>query len=259
MRSSRQDGRRWPGAVAAQVRCVERWLRPHVVPARRDFLHGGYAKSRSQWMGVPVPAMRALARDLDRRLKDEPPRAVIALVLALARCTTIECRLTGYELLARRDDAMAALRRADIDRLGRGNDNWAAVDTFATLIAGPAWLVGIIRDVDVRRWAAASDPWWRRTAIVSTVPLNLRSRGGRGDARRTLMICRRFAAERDPMLAKALSWALRSLVPHDPSAVRAFLEDYASTLPAIVRREVSAKLEIGKKRVANVRRRRLLA
>jgi 3-methyladenine DNA glycosylase AlkD len=204
-------------------------------------------------MGVPVPAMRALARALDRRLKDESPRAVIALVLALARCTTIECRLTGYELLARRDDAMAALRRADIERLGRGNDNWAAVDTFATLITGPAWIADIISDADVRRWAASPDSWWRRTAIVSTVPLNLRSRGGRGDARRTLMICRRFASERDPMLAKALSWALRSLVPHGPAAVRAFLETHASTLPAIVRREVSAKLETGKKRAANAR------
>lgn len=249
----RRADRPRPSGVAAQVRGVERWLRPHVVPARRDFLQGGYAKSRLQWMGVPVPAMRALARDLGRRMKGEPPRAVVALALALARRTTIECRLTGYELLARRGDAIAALRRADVERLGRGNDNWAAVDTFATTIAGPAWLLGIVGDADVRRWAASRDPWWRRTAIVATVPLNLRSRGGRGDARRTLMICRRFAAERDPMLAKALSWALRALVPHDPGAVRRFLGAHASTLPALVRREVSAKLETGTKRVATAR------
>ncbi len=245
--------RRWPNSVAAQVRYVERRLRPHVVPARRDFLHGGYAKSRLQWMGVPVPAVRALARDVGQRLKEQPPRAVMALALALVRSPAIECRLTGYELLARRPDAMAALRRTDVERLGRGNDNWAAVDTFATLVAGPAWLAGIIRDVDVRRWAASRDPWWRRAAIVSTVPLNLRSRGGHGDARRTLMICRRFSAERDPMLAKALSWALRSLVPHDPAAVRGFLDAHAPTLPAIVRREVTAKLETGKKRVLTAR------
>jgi 3-methyladenine DNA glycosylase AlkD len=249
----RRADREWPSGVAAQVRCVERWLRPHVLPARRDFLHGGYAKSRLQWMGVPVPAMRALARDLDRRMKDEPPRAVMALALALARSATIECRLTGYELLARRDDAIAALRRAHVERLGRGNDNWAAVDTFATMIAGPAWRLGIVSDADVCRWAASRDPWWRRTALVATVPLNVRSRGGRGDARRTLLICRRFAAERDPMLAKALSWALRSLVPHDPAAVRTFLEAHASALPAVVRREVAAKLETGKKRVTRAR------
>jgi 3-methyladenine DNA glycosylase AlkD len=254
MRSRRaRADRHWPGGVAAQARGIERWLRPHVVPARRDFLHGGYAKSRLQWMGVPVPAMRAVAREVRRHMKDAPPRAIIALSLRLARSTTIECRLTGYELLACRDDALAALRREEVERLGRGNDNWAAVDTFATMVAGPAWISGVINDADVRRWAASPDPWWRRTAIVSTVPLNLRSRGGRGDARRTLMICRRFAAERDPMLAKALSWALRSLAPHEPAAVRAFLEAHASTLPAIVRREVSVKLETGKKRVATAR------
>ena len=62
-----------------------------------------------------------------------------------------------------------------------------------------------------------------------------------------------FAPPLDPMLAKALSWALRALVPHDPGAVRRFLGAHASTLPALVRREVSAKLETGTKRVATAR------
>ena len=48
------------------------------------------------------------------------------------------------------------------------------------------------------------------------------------------------------MLAKALSWALRSLVPHDAAAVRGFLRRH-NTLPAIVRREVRTKLETGLK------------
>ena len=71
---------------------------------------------------------------------------------------------------------------------------------------------------------APSDRWWRRAALVSTVPLNLRAAGGTGDTSRTLAICEQLAADRDDMVVKALSWALRELsVRWDPDAVRAFL------------------------------------
>jgi len=49
------------------------------------------------------------------------------------------------------------------------------------------------------------------------------------------------------MLAKALSWALRSLVPHDKDAVSTFMDKHHSTLPAIVKREVGTKIRTGRK------------
>ena len=103
---------------------------------------------------------------------------------------------------------------------------------------------------DWTRWAASPDRWWRRAALVSTVPLNLRSRGGTGDPERTLDICRRLAADGDDMVVKALSWALRELVVWDPEAVRGFLDDHHQVLAARVRREVRHKLETGRKHPA---------
>jgi hypothetical protein len=47
---------------------------------------------------------------------------------------------------------------------------------------------------------------------VSTVALNVRSRGGSGDVPRTLAVCRFLVADPDDMAVKALSWALRELV-----------------------------------------------
>jgi 3-methyladenine DNA glycosylase AlkD len=79
------------------------------------------------------------------------------------------------------------------------------------------------------------------------VPLNLRSRGGTGDTNRTLDICRRLVADRDDMVVKALSWALRQLVVWDPDAVRSFLEADDGVLAPRVRREVRNKLETGRK------------
>jgi hypothetical protein len=47
---------------------------------------------------------------------------------------------------------------------------------------------------------------------------------------------------------KALSWALRALIPHDRKAVERFLRKHEKDLAARVRREVRNKLETGRKR-----------
>ena len=51
----------------------------------------------------------------------------------------------------------------------------------------------------------------------------------------------------DDMVVKALSWALRELVPHDPDAVRDFLSQHEEALAARVKREVRNKLTTGLK------------
>jgi 3-methyladenine DNA glycosylase AlkD len=226
---------------------IERALRQHGDPNRRAVLTGGYAPSRLRTIGVSVPALRRVVRRFAAELAPTSARHVVAVARALVARGTLEGRQAGYELVARRPDAMALLTPALVERLGRGNDNWASVDGFATHLVGPAWRHGRVADRDVCRWAASSDRWWRRTALASTVALNVAARGGLGDPRRTLMVCRRFVGEADPMLAKALSWSLRSLVPHDPVAVRDFLARHGSRLPALVVREVAAKLDTGRK------------
>lgn len=71
------------------------------------------------------------------------------------------------------------------------------------------------------------------------------------DTERTLDICGRLIADRDDMIVKALSWALRELVVWDPNAVRRFLETHGDALAPRILREVRNKLETGLK---NVRR-----
>jgi 3-methyladenine DNA glycosylase AlkD len=53
--------------------------------------------------------------------------------------------------------------------------------------------------------------------------------------------------DHEDMVVKALSWALRELVAHDPEAVRAFLGAHEEVLAARVRREVTNKLTTGLK------------
>ena len=215
--------------------------------ADRKRVTEGYFPSRLEILGVPAAGIRSVIRSHRPEWRGLPAPAVVALAESLAGGGTHEGRQAGYEILELRRDAAALLDLAALERLGAGNDNWASVDTFATRVAGPAWRAGRIGDGDVMEWAASPDRWWRRTAVVSTVALNMRSRGGTGDPARTLAVCRRVASDPEPMVAKGLSWALRALAPVDPRAVRGFLAEHGAAVPALVRREVRNKLETGRK------------
>jgi 3-methyladenine DNA glycosylase AlkD len=233
-----------PREVASRI---ERALSPYADAERRAVLTGGYAPTGLRTLGVPAVKLRTVMRQFAGELRGAPARAVIDVALALVRGRTVEGRQVGYEIIARRPDARALLTTRLVERLGRGNDNWASVDGFAMFLSGPAWREGRVADADVARWARSPDRWWQRTALASTVALNIAARGGTGDPKRTLRVCSSFIGRTDPMLAKALSWSLRSLVQHDGAAVRAFLDKHHENLPALVRREVTTKLQTGLK------------
>ena len=83
--------------------------------------------------------------------------------------------------------------------------------------------------------------------MVCTVFLNRKAQGGRGDTPRTLMVCEVLASDKDDMVAKGMSWALRDLSKRDRAAVEKFVEDHRDELPALVKREVRNKLTLGVK------------
>lgn len=206
-----------------------------------------YFPSAQEILGVYASDMRGIVRDIKQRTKHEDGKAVYRLALAIIRRNTLEGRQAAYEILAAHKQAMAALDLRQLEALGKGIDNWASVDGFACGLSGVAWRKGQISDADIKRWARSPDPWWRRAGVVSTVPLNLKSRGGTGDSKRTLMICELAVGDEHLMVHKALSWALRQLAGFDARSVREFLGQHDSKLPSLVKREVTRKLTTGKK------------
>jgi 3-methyladenine DNA glycosylase AlkD len=189
-----------------------------------------------------VESMRRVRREFSRQIQDWPGDQAVALALALVG----RQRWVAYELLYHHPAGVPSLDTATVEQLGDGLDSWGAVDAFGRYISGPAWRANRITDDLIRDWATTGNRWWRRAALVSTVPLNLRAAGGTGDAPRTLAVCTLLMDDRDDLVVKALSWALRELVWWDPAAVRAFLDEHPG-LAARVRREVTAKLDTGRK------------
>ncbi len=206
------------------------------------------AEIAAEIRALPVqstPVERAVRRKYSQKLKGANPEFILDLARELLE--NYGYRGVPYELLANHSAAFQRIGAAELEELGQGIDSWWAVDVFARILAGPAWLQGQVSAELIHKWAHSPDRWWRRAALVSTVALNTRSHGGQGDTPRTLAVCRLLVADHDDMVLKAMSWALRMLVPHDPDAVREFIGEYEDVLAARVKREVRNKLTTGLK------------
>jgi 3-methyladenine DNA glycosylase AlkD len=192
-----------------------------------------------------VATLRKARRRWSALLRNEPAKIVFATAAELF--DRFNYRWIAYELLLFHRQASALVDQSNVERFAGHLQSWGDVDQFGILVAGPAWRSNQIDDGVILGWAHRDDRWWRRVALVATVPLNARSQGGRGDARRTLAVCERLASDRDDTVAKAMSWALRELIVHDRSAVEAFVMEHDASLAARVRREVRNKLTTGLK------------
>ncbi|HET6332376.1 MAG TPA: DNA alkylation repair protein [Polyangiales bacterium] len=193
-----------------------------------------------------VATLRRLRREISRELRALPGTQVLTLAETLVvegRCS----RWFAHELVHFHTEAASQLSAAWLNRLGKGNSEWHHVDPFATYLLGPAWRVGRVTDAEIARWARSQDHWRRRSALVATVALNNTARGGRGDTTRTLAVCDLLRSDREDMVVKAMSWALRELSRKDPKAVKQYIARYESELAPRVLREVRNKLGTGLK------------
>lgn len=191
--------------------------------------------------------IRSVRREFSKQLKAMPSEFVVRLALHLLKNNHQVPRFFAYELVQHHQEAAQSLNSGNLNSLGEGIDSWGAVDTFACYLAGPAWREGRVPDSLIARWAHSKDRWWRRAAVVSTVALNNKARGGSGDVDRTLRICELVLRDRDPMVVKAVSWALRELSKRDRTAVKEFLTKNQIDLAPLVVREVNNKLKTGLK------------
>jgi 3-methyladenine DNA glycosylase AlkD len=188
-----------------------------------------------------------LRRQFSKELGAADRGAVIDVATQLVQSGTWGARLVAYELVKYHPGAREGITAAEVERLGDGISDWGSVDCFGCYISGPAWREGRISDARIHKWARSKDMWWRRAALVSTVPLNVRAQGGTGDAERTLAVCELLIDDLEPMVVKAMSWALRALAVREPRVVERFVERHEARLGALVKREVRNKLRSGVK------------
>jgi 3-methyladenine DNA glycosylase AlkD len=193
-----------------------------------------------------LASLRKVRKAINKRLRPETGNTVLRLAEQLIQEHTF-AQWFVFEVVHHHQAAMEKLNSATLKRLGQHLSGWGEVDPFACYLSGPAWRENRITDKQILQWATSSNRWWRRVALVSTVALNNRARGGSGDLDRTVLVCEQLKHDRDDMIVKALSWALRELTAHYPKELRKYLKHNSENLPARVLRELGNKLETGLK------------
>lgn len=199
-------------------------------------------------LGVTMPQLQTVLREARSISKTWDHDRIHAASLELVGCGVHEAHLLGLEWAAASKKHIGLYSADQLRAFNSHMDNWVSVDTYAVKLLGQGWRVGKIEDAEIHAFLNSPDLWQRRIGVVCTVALNLRSRGGTGDVERTLEVCKMAMHEREDMLVKAVSWALRQLIVHDVGAVQDFVIVHKDALHNRVLREVQTKLDTGTKR-----------
>ena len=206
-----------------------------------------FAPGSQEVVGVSNPDLKEVIKALKEKYNAWDELQWITLCKELVKRDIFECQVIAYELIGRTNKLLNALSYRDLMGLWRNLDNWASVDHFTVGIYGVLWGKGVVEDKHIEKLLTSDNFWDRRVAVVSTVALNLKSRGGTGDTPRTIAVCEKVVDDREDLIRKALSWALRELSKRDPRAVRDFQDKYQNRLAGLVIREVNHKLDFGTK------------
>jgi len=195
------------------------------------------ARIRAEIADLPrrdTPHVRALRKDWTARLKDEGASAVLALGQAVERASPQEGKWVAYELIRHHKGAFAAVGPGEVEDFATRIESWYATDAFGTILSGPLWAEGRLPDALFEAWSRSQNRWLRRSALVATVGRNGSVPGG--DPARTLPLCLALAEDRDDMVEKAVSWALRYLSQKNRAAVVAFTDEHGGRFRPRVRR-----------------------
>ena len=198
-------------------------------------------------LGVKVADLKKLLQEYKPSLKLLSERDKIKLIKELTATDIFECQQLGFEIINSDKKLLNYLTENDVFAMKINMDNWLSVDYFAGVLLGPMWREKKIPYEIIEKLAKSKDFWERRIAVVATVALNQKARGGKGDTEQTLKVCSLVINDKNDMVIKALSWALRELAKTDKQSVIDFIEKNNDNLSPKIKREVGNKLNFGTK------------
>lgn len=193
-----------------------------------------YLKSDLEFIGVPVPKIRGVARDLSRDLAPDDRRGLLALVEMLWGQPVHEFRSLAARLLDLRVDVLGPGDLPLIERMLRESRSWVYVDLLAVRVVGPLLEGHPELEAEMDRWSQDPDFWIRRSALLALlIPL----REGRGDWDRFTRYADEMWEEKEFFVRKAIGWVLRDSSKKTPERVIRFVRPRASRASGVTIRE----------------------
>ena len=200
-----------------------------------------YHKAPREYLGVPVPAVTALALEW-RGALDVPGR--VALADGLWQTNIHEARVAAAKLLTQArikgDYGVWWLITSWVPEF----DAWAIADHVCD--AGERRLVADPSRLDeVESWITHESFWVRRAALVITLPWTKQNHPRPEDLAirdRVLSWAAAMAEDREWFIQKAIAWWLRDLSKHDPDRARVWLAEHGPYLKTFARKEAAKYL-----------------
>lgn len=193
-----------------------------------------YLKSALEFLGVGVPAVRAIVKAARRGAPDLPREAVLAVAENLWAEPIHERRLAAVELLIAFNGTLEPDDLLLVERLCREAQTWALVDPLATAVAAPLVERYPELTATLDRWMADPEMWVRRAALLALLPP---LRCGAGDFERVGRYADALLEEREFFIRKALGWVLREVSKRRPESVAAWLLPRAHRTSGVTVRE----------------------
>jgi len=184
-----------------------------------------------QFIGVPVPTLRSLAKLhknlplpeirplLNSPIHEHRHIALMILVLQVTKCAP-EHRRAVYEFYLQHKHTI---------------NNWDLVDCSAPYIVG-GYLIDRSR-APLSQLAKSSSLWDRRIAIVATQHFIRHD-----DFDDTLTLCERLLGDPEDLIHKATGWMLREAGKRSESVLLGFLDQHAPSMPRTMLRYAIEKL-----------------
>jgi len=189
---------------------------------------GAYLRNQFPCLGITLPKLRALLRELPRTEPDE----ALAWAQACWQLPEREYQYAGLFALQAAARKLPPICLPDLEELITTKSWWDTVDGLATGVVGPLVLVHPELGSEMDRWAGSDNTWLARTAILHQERWKERTEAGR-----LFGYCELRAGDREFFIRKAIGWALRSYAAADPAAVERFVAEHRDTLSGLSQRE----------------------
>ena len=190
-------------------------------------------------LGVAIPDLRDMVNAYHEDNKDLSFSEVCELTDEL--CTD-KCReeiLFGVFLISRHRKDIAGLAWRRLEKWVRAIDNWETCDQLASNVSGPLVAANLKYVDKLMPWTRATSIWKRRFAIATVSELNHK---GMSHPKETFKVCQPLLADPNPMVSRAVGFAIREASKKDPDAAYKFLLKHKKVVSLSVLREASQKL-----------------
>lgn len=215
-------------------------------PTAHTFLENYLGNSHYRY-AIANPELRKIAKEWMTNQKGLAPAEFKAVLTSLFKAESFTEKIMGGFLLNYARGSHRAIKPALVDRWLSYLEGWAEIDTLCTGEFSKSeipenwkewkpFLIKLARSKSIGK---------RRASLVFFC--SVFANKTHDDIQKTALAnIELLKTEKDVLITKAISWVLRSMIRYNRKEVAAYLQENASTLPAIAVRETRIKLATGR-------------